>query len=82
MVGWIVLAAALAGLIILALAVLSLWDRMPELERALVRLQGRQEQVAHLRRSVTALQDRMVTLQRQAEDAQRRVTLIQAKRGK
>lgn len=83
MVGWIVLATVLVGLIVLALAVWSVWERLPELERALVRLQDRQEmRKARLQASLTALQDRMTTLQRQAEVAQQRVTLIQARAGR
>lgn len=76
------LAMVLVGLIFLALAVWSVWERLPELERAVVRLQERKEvRMARLQRSIAALQDRMSTLHREAAAAQQRVTLIQAKRG-
>lgn len=81
-VKWIVLATVLLGLAILALAGWSVRARMPEFERAVRRLQRRQDAVTRLRRSAEALQERLLALQRQAEAAQRQVTVIQAKRGR
>ena len=81
MVTWIVLAVVLFALIVLVLAVRPVLARLPALQRAALALLGRQAQVEALGASAEALQDRLLVLQRQAEVAQQRLTLIKAKHG-
>lgn len=81
MVKWIVLAVVLLSLLILALAVRPVLVRLPGLRRAALALQGRQAEAEVLQRSAIDLQDQIVLLQQQAEVTQRRIAVIQAKRG-
>ncbi|MEE6259939.1 hypothetical protein [Plantactinospora sonchi] len=82
MVKWIVLAAVLLGLFVLALAARRVLTRLPRLRRAALALQGRQEQAENLQRVATTLQQRAEELQQQIETVQRRVEVIQSRRGK
>jgi hypothetical protein len=80
-VTWIVLAVVLFALVVPVLAVRPVLARLPGLHRAALALLRRQAQVEALASSAEALQDRLLTLQRQAELAQQRLTLIKAKHG-
>jgi hypothetical protein len=77
---WIVLAAALLGLVVLATALRALLTRLPQLRRAVVRLQQRRSDADVLREKAVALQDRLAALERDATYAQERIALIAAKR--
>ncbi|MFK3985584.1 hypothetical protein ACI2K4_35125 [Micromonospora sp. NPDC050397] len=81
MVTWIVLAVVLFALVVLVLAVRPVLTRLPALHRASVALLRRQDQVEALASRAEATQERLLVLQRQAEVAQRRLTLIKAKHG-
>lgn len=77
---WIVLALALLGLVVLAVAARSALSRLPQLRRAIVRLQQRRTEAEVLQEKAIALQDRLAALQRAATYAQERIALIAAKR--
>jgi len=64
---WVVGAIVLCGLVLLGLAARTVLLRMPELKRAMSRLERRAEQAQALQSSVEALQERMMGLQQQAE---------------
>lgn len=81
MVTWIVLAVVLFALVLLVLAVRPVLTRLPALHRAALALLGRQEQVEALAARAEATQERLFVLQRQAQVAQQRITLIKAKHG-
>jgi hypothetical protein len=77
---WIVVAAALLGLVVLAVAARATLTRLPQLRRALGRLQQRRAEAEVLQEKATALQDRLAAMQRDATYAQERIALIAAKR--
>jgi hypothetical protein len=79
-VKWIVLGVVLLGLLVLALAVRPLLARRRGLERALRRLRQRQEDAAGLQAASAELEERLALLRERAEVAERRMTLIRAKR--
>ena len=81
MVLWIVLAVVVLALLVLATAVRAVLTRLPALQRAGLALQRRQGEADELIRGADVLQQRLAALQEQAETAQRRLTVIQAKRG-
>jgi hypothetical protein len=81
-VWWIVLAVVVAGLLVLVLAVVAVLRRLPRLGRAAVTLRRHQAQALGLRESAEQLQERLLTMQAQAEEAERRIAIITAKTDK
>jgi hypothetical protein len=79
-VKWIVLGVVLLGLLVLSLAVRPLLARRRDLERALRRLRLRQEEAAGLQAASAELEEQLAVLRERAEVAERRMTLIRAKR--
>jgi hypothetical protein len=77
---WIVVGAAVLGLLLLALAVRPVLARLARLRRALLTLLRRQAEVEALQEAVTGLQERMADVQARAELAQRSIAVIQARR--
>jgi hypothetical protein len=77
---WIVIAAALFGLIVVGAAVRPILARLPQLRRALRRLQQRRAEAEVLQEKAVVLQDRLAALQRDATYAQEQIALIAAKR--
>ena len=80
MVTWIVVAAVLLGLVVLAGATTSLVGRLPRLRRAVRSAQQRRAEAATLQESAAALEERLAVVQRQAMRAQERLALVRAKR--
>jgi hypothetical protein len=68
------------ALVVLALAVRPVLVRLPRLRRAVGLLRQRQAQAESLQQRATMVQERVAVLQRQAERAQEKITLIKAKR--
>jgi hypothetical protein len=77
---WIVLAAVLLGLVILAAAATSVVGRLPRLRRAVRLVQQRRAEAEGLQQTAAALEERLGVLQHQAGRAQERLALIKAKR--
>jgi biopolymer transport protein ExbB/TolQ len=76
---WILLAAALLGLVVLTVAVTSPLARLRHLRRAMRRLQQRRTDAGVLQEKAVALQDRLAALGRGATQAQDRIAVIAAK---
>lgn len=81
MVLWIVVAAVLVGLLVLALSAGSLAGRLRPLRRAAFTLLRRQQEVEKLRVAALALAKEAETLRLKAEMTQERVALIKVKSG-
>jgi hypothetical protein len=79
-VTWIVVAVVVGALLVLALAVRPVLAALGPLRRAAVRLAGRQAQAQALADRATAVQQRLVDLQAQADTAQRRLAVLQSRR--
>ncbi|GAA1854314.1 hypothetical protein [Asanoa iriomotensis] len=82
MVLWIVIGAAVLGLLILALAARPVLARLPELARALRRLEDRQARAEELGAKLAVLQEQAEAVQQRAVVAQERITVIKAGRGR
>jgi hypothetical protein len=80
MLWWIVLAVVVAGLLVLASAVVAVLRRLPRLGRAMGAMQGHQARALDLRESAERLQIRLLTLQARADQTQRRMATIAANR--
>jgi hypothetical protein len=78
---WIVIAAVVAGLIILVAVSLPVVGRLAGLRRAAVRLQRRQEEAMRLQEGAQALETSLLGLQRRTETMQERLAVINARRG-
>jgi hypothetical protein len=78
---WIVLAAVLVGLIILVAVTVPLLGRLGALTRALRKLERRQQDALKLQAGAAELEQTVLGLQRRAEVAQERVTLIKVGHG-
>ncbi len=81
MVKWIVIAAVVLGLVILAVAAMSVVRRLPNFDRAMRRLMRRQEEALRLQGDAERLQATVEALQRKAEVANEQVAVIKAGRG-
>ncbi|MEV4537620.1 hypothetical protein AB0J82_27965 [Asanoa sp. NPDC049518] len=82
MVLWIVIGAAVLGLLLLALAARPVLARLPELARALRRLEDRQARAEQLGAKLAELQEEVEAVQQRAVVAQERIAVIKAGRGK
>ena len=82
MVLWIVIGAAVLGLLVLALAARAVLARLPELARALRRLEDRQVRAEAMGNELAMLQERAEELRQQTVVAQERIALIKAARGR
>ena len=80
MVKWVVLAAVLLGLVILALAVRPLLGRLGRLRRAVLALQRRQAEAESLQSAALALQQELDTLRLKAEITQEHLDAVKVKR--
>ncbi|BCJ62872.1 hypothetical protein [Micromonospora endophytica] len=81
MLKWIVLALVLVPLVVLALAVRPVLARLPQLRRAVEKLQGRADEAVALREAAERLQQRAEGLQGRLETTEQRLTLIRSRRG-
>ncbi|XXG06285.1 hypothetical protein WHN02_19040 [Micromonospora sp. SH-82] len=81
MVMWIVLAVVLFALVVLALVARPVLVRLNGLRHAATILQARAAEAETLRASAEALQQRAEALQDKVVTAQRRIAVINAKRG-
>jgi hypothetical protein len=79
---WIVLAAAVVGLIILVAVTMPLLGRLGAFSRALGKLRRGRQDVLKLQAGAAELEQTVLGLQRRAEIAQERVALIKAGQGK
>jgi hypothetical protein len=77
---WIVLAAVVLGLVVLAAAATSVLGRLPRLRRAARLAQQRRVDAETLQKTAAALEERVAVVQQQAARAQERLALIRAKR--
>ncbi|MEV0717819.1 hypothetical protein [Asanoa sp. NPDC050611] len=82
MVLWIVIGAAVLGLLVLALAARPVLARLPELARALRRLEDRQARAEEIGAQLADLQERAEAVQQRAVVAQERIAVIKAGRGR
>jgi hypothetical protein len=80
-VKWIVVAVLVVALLVLALAVRPVLTRLPALDRAARRLQGRQAEAESLQAAAAGLEERLAALRESSETTARRLELIRAKRG-
>jgi hypothetical protein len=78
---WIVIAAVVAGLIILVAVSLPVVGRLAGMRRAAVRLQRRQEEAMRLQEGAHVLEQSLLGLQRRTETMQERLAVIKAGRG-
>ena len=78
---WIVIAAVVAGLIILVAVSLPVIGRLSALRRAALRLQRRQAEAMALQEGAQRLEHSLLGLQRRAETMQERLAVIQAGHG-
>jgi hypothetical protein len=81
MVMWIVIAAVVAGVVLLGAAAWSVARRLPELDRAMRRLLRRQEEALKLQEDALVLQETIDGLAQRAQTATERVAIIKAGRG-
>lgn len=82
MVTWIAWGLVLLGLVVLVLAVLPVVGRLGRLRRAALKMRRQQARVESLQGAALSLQERVEPLLSQVETAQRRLAVIQAKRGR
>jgi hypothetical protein len=75
-VTWIVIAVVVLALLVLVLAVLPVLGRLNTLQRALRRLQLRQEEAMRLQEGAAVLEASVAALQQRAEFAQEQMTAI------
>ncbi|HEX7745434.1 MAG TPA: hypothetical protein VF462_09265 [Micromonosporaceae bacterium] len=80
MVIWIVLAAVLLGLVVLAAAASSVLGRLPQLRRAARLARQRRTEAEALQVDAATLEEQLAVVQQQAARAQERIALIKAKR--
>jgi TolA-binding protein len=78
---WIVIAAVVVGLIILVAVTLPVAGRLSGLQRAMARLQRRQEEAMKLQAGAQTLEQTVLGLQQRAETMQERIALIKAGHG-
>ena len=78
---WIVIAAVVAGLIILVAVSLPVAGRLSALNRAMVRLQRRQAEAMALQAGAQTLERNLLGLQRKAGTMEERLAVIKAARG-
>ncbi|MFV2101523.1 hypothetical protein [Micromonospora sp. LOL_024] len=81
MLKWIVLALVLVPLVVLALTVRPVLARLPELRRAVVKLQRRADEAASLGVAAESLEQRAEGLQSRLETTRQRLVLIRSRRG-
>lgn len=81
MVKWIVIAAVVAGLIILVAVTLPVIGRLSALRRAAVKLQRRQTEAIALQAGVAKLEQTVLQVQKRAETMQAGIAVIKAGRG-
>ncbi|MEU4557710.1 hypothetical protein AB0F72_04940 [Actinoplanes sp. NPDC023936] len=79
---WVWIAVGAIALIILVSAAARLLGRLPELRRAAVKLQRRQEEAMRLQAAGEELQRTVLLVQEKAERAQDSVTQIKANLGR
>jgi hypothetical protein len=80
-VTWILIAAVVAGLIILVAVSLPVVGRLSALRRAVLRLQRRQEEAMALQAGAQRLEQSLLGLQRRAATTEERLAVIKAARG-
>lgn len=78
---WIVIAAVVAGLIILVAVTLPVVGRLSALRRAAVKLQRRQSEAVALQAELTRLEQTVLQVQKRAETMQEGIAVIKAGRG-
>ncbi len=78
---WIVIAAVVAGLIILVAVTLPVLGRLSRLRRAAVKLERRQSEAMALQAGVTRLEQTVLQVQKRAETMQEGLAVIKAGRG-
>ena len=78
---WIVIAAVVAGLIILVAVTLPVVGRLSALRRAAVKLQRRQNEAMALQAGVARLEQTVLQVQKRAETMQEALAVIKAGRG-
>ena len=81
MVTWIVVAVIVLAFVVLGLALMAVAGRLPELRRAALKLQRRQEQALKLQEGAATLEQSILALQERAQLAAGQVAVIQAGRG-
>jgi hypothetical protein len=79
---WVWIAVAAIALVVLVFAVSRPLGRLPELRRAAVRLQRRQEEALTLQAAGEELQQTVLSLQQRAERTQDSITQIKANLGR
>jgi hypothetical protein len=78
---WIVIAAVVAGLVILVAVSLPVVGKLSGLHRAAVRLHHRQQDAMRLQAGAQAMEQTLLGLQRRAGTMQDRLAVIKAGRG-
>jgi hypothetical protein len=78
---WIVIAAVVAGLIILVAVSLPVVGRLSALRRAVVKLQRRQAEAMALQAGAARLEQTVLEMQQRTETMQERLAVIKAGRG-
>ena len=81
MVLWIVIGVAVLGLVVLALSARAVLARLPELARALRRLQDRQARAEELSVALVSLQENVEAAQARTVVTQERIAVIKARTG-
>jgi hypothetical protein len=81
-VTWIAWGLVLLGLVVLLLASLPVIGRLGPLRRAALRMRRHHARIESLQGAALTLQERVEPLLSQVETAQRRLAVIQAKRGR
>jgi hypothetical protein len=78
---WIVIAVVVLALVVLVTVTLPVIGRLSGLQRAVLRLQRRQDDAMRLQAGAAELEQTMLGLQRRAETMQERLAVITAGRG-
>jgi hypothetical protein len=78
---WIVIAVVVLALVVLVAVTIPVVGRLSGLQRAMLRLQRRQEEAMKLQEGAAELEQTMLGLQRRAETMQERLAIITAGRG-
>ncbi|HEU4348547.1 MAG TPA: hypothetical protein VFR35_12255 [Actinoplanes sp.] len=78
---WIVIAAVVAGLIILLAVALPVAGRLANLRRAVTRLQRRQQEAMRLQAGAAEVEQTLQGVQQRAGTMQERLAIIRAGRG-
>ena len=79
---WIVIGVVVLSLVALVAVTVPVVGRLAGLQRAVLRLQRRQEEAMTLQQGAAELETTLLGLQRRAETMQERLAVVQAARGK